>query len=267
MLLITDDLARRLEMAEAVDAAGCAEAQCRFDRGCDSAVQPIAGGIAVFCGSTSPLTHALCMGMHGPVTPADMEEVEDFFRSRGASVIVDVCPHADPSLRELVSQRGYRMVEYLNVMVRDTAGEIPAIPNPVTEIRRAEANDIDAYVRTVIGGFFGREYLNPDEIRLGTTLFHMPCTTAYLGWIGGEPAGGGGISVRNRVASLFGDATLPQFRGKGVHAATIRARVVQAAADACDVITAGTVPGSASQRNYQRLGFQVAYTKTTMVLE
>jgi hypothetical protein len=29
--------------------------------------------------------------------------------------------------------------------------------------------------------------------------------------------------------------------------------------------TAGTQPGSGSQRNYQRLGFEVAYTKMTFV--
>lgn len=254
-------------MAEAVDAAGCAEAQCRLDRSCDAAVQPIAGGIAVFCGADSPLTHALCMGMHGHVTAEELDEVERFFKSRGASVVIDICPHADPSLRELASHRGYRIAEFLNVMVRDVPADLSGLADTGIEVRRAEAKDDQVYVHTVIGGFFGREYLTPEELLLGTTLFHMPCTTAYLGWVNGEPAGGGGMSIRNKVASLFGDATLPTFRGKGVHAATIRARLAEAIVSGCDVITAGTVPGSISQRNYHRLGFQVAYTKVTMVME
>ncbi len=265
MLLITSELACRLETAEAVDAAGCAEAQCVVETNCDAAVQSIAGGVAVFCGASSPLTHALGMGMHGPVSAEDMDAVELFFQSRGAAVVIDVCPHADPTLRDLASQRGYRIVEFLNVMVRNAdPAELSASS---IEVRPAVPEDRETYVSTVIGGFFGRQPLTPEEATLGTTLFHMPCTTAYLAWIDGQPAGGGGMSIRNKIASFFGDATLPEYRGKGVHSATIRARIADAMNAGCELMTAGTTPGSASQRNYQRLGFHVAYTKATMVLE
>ena len=133
------------------------------------------------------------------------------------------------------------------------------------QVHAAEANEHEEYVRAVIGGFFGRSELTDEEKRLGTTLFHMPCTTAFLGIVDGHTAGGGGMSTRNKVASLFGDATLPEFRNRGVHAAVIQARLKEGAAHGCDVATAGTLPGSGSQRNYERLGFQIAYTKVTMV--
>jgi len=267
MLLVTDDLARRLESAEAIDAAGCAEAQCHLEVNCDSAVEAIGGGVAVFCGATSPLTHAVGMGMHGPVTAEDLDQLELFFKSRGAPVVIDVCPHSDPTLREQVSSRGYRVVEFLNVMVRETPETADGPARAGIEIKPAKEEDQDTYVRTVIGGFFGREHLSEEETRLGTTLLHMPSSAAYLASIDGHPAGGGGLSIRNGVASFFGDATLPAFRHRGVHAAIIGARIAHAMTSACKLITAGTVPGSSSQRNYQRLGFQIAYTKTTMVLE
>jgi hypothetical protein len=57
------------------------------------------------------------------------------------------------------------------------------------------------------------------------------------------------------------------YRRRGAHSAVIRARLVEAAARGCDLITAGTLPGSVSQRDYERQGFQVAYTKATMVLD
>jgi hypothetical protein len=34
----------------------------------------------------------------------------------------------------------------------------------------------------------------------------------------------------------------------------------------CDLATASTLPGSVSQRNYERHGFQMAYTKAVLVL-
>jgi hypothetical protein len=74
------------------------------------------------------------------------------------------------------------------------------------------------------------------------------------------------MSVRNGVASFYGDGVLPQCRRAGVHAAMIAARLRKALEQGCDIVTAGVVPGSTSQRNYGRLGFEVAYTKVTMVL-
>ena len=36
-------------------------------------------------------------------------------------------------------------------------------------------------------------------------------------------------------------------------------------AEGCDLATAATLPGSVSQRNYERHGFRVAYTRATLV--
>jgi GNAT superfamily N-acetyltransferase len=264
VLFVTDSLARRLETAEAMDAAGCAEAQCRLDVTGGASVKGVAGGVAVFCGAGSPLTHALGLGMHGSVTADDLDEVEAFFEERGAPVVLDLCPHADPSFRELLSDRHYRTAEFINVMIRSLP--FPQEPQPPgISLRQATSDDQDLYVRAVIGGFFGRTDLTEEECRLGATLFHIPNTTAFLADVDGQTAGGGGLSIRNKVASLFGDATLPEFRNRGVHTSVIRARLDTASSYGCDIATAGALPGSGSQRNYERLGFQIAYTKVTMV--
>ena len=39
----------------------------------------------------------------------------------------------------------------------------------------------------------------------------------------------------------------------------------KAIAQGCDMATASTLPGSVSQRNYERAGFEVVYTKVTLV--
>jgi GNAT superfamily N-acetyltransferase len=268
MLLITDEVARRLEMAEAIDAAGCAEALCKVNCNGGATAKAISGGVAVYCGSDSPLTHALGIGMHGPVTVDDMEELEDFFHERDAPIIVDLCPYAHPTLRELLSSRGYRILEFVNVMARALPPDEPLPPLPsLVSVRRAEPPEREVFINTVIGGFFGRDRLNEQEIELGSTLFHMPCSSVFLAYLDEQPVGGGGMSVRNRVASLFSDATHERFRGRGVQSAVIRARVEGAIEAGCDLIAACTVPGSGSQRNYEKLGFQVAYTKLTMGLE
>jgi hypothetical protein len=261
-MIITDALARRLESAEAIDAAGCAEASCHADPASGAQVRSIAGGIIVFCGPVSPLTHALDIGMHGPVTEDEIAEIEAFFFSRGAAVSLDLCPHADATLREILVSRGYRVVEMNNVLVRELQ---PDASWPVT-MDVHSAPDATDYARTVACGFFGRDSITEEEFRLGRTLFHMPSASPLIAATGGQAVGACGLSVRNGVASLYGDATLLAFRNRGVHSAMIAARLNLAAAAGCDIATAGTQPGSVSQRNYQRFGFEVAYTKATMVL-
>lgn len=263
-MIITNELAARLETAEALDAAACAEAACAVDTDCGPQVKGAGGGILTFCGTVSPLTHALAVGMHGPVSSHELDEIEEFFRSRGAAVAIDLCPHADITLRELLVTRGYRISEMNNVLVRALRpDEEFAI---ASDVEVTPAGDPNVFARAVMAGFFGREHVTDEELKLGLTLFHMPCATPLLATSAGRTAGGCGISIRNRVAALYGDGVLNEYRGRGVHTATIAERLRRAVAAGCDLATAGTVPGGASQRNYGRFGFEVAYTKLTMVL-
>ena len=261
-MIVSNDLARRLEAAEAIDAAGCADAACKVVPECGAVVRAAAGGVLTFCGETSPLTHAIGLGMHGPVTEAELDEIEEFFQSRGAAAVIDVCPHADPSFPELLSGRGYRISELNNVLVRQ-AGCVTAA---AAEVDIQQAHDAELFAQTVIRGFFGRNEILEEEMRLGRMLFHMPCSTPLLAFVGGRPAGAAALSIRNGIASFYGDAVLTDFRNRGVHSALISHRLNASAAAGCEIATAVTVPGSASQTHYQKLGFEVAYTKITMVL-
>jgi hypothetical protein len=265
MLSITCEIAQRLEAAEAADGADCAEAQCLLEPEGDAAVKAIAGGFLIYVGAGSPLTHALGIGLHGPVTAADLDEIEEFYISRDAPVVLDVCPYSDPTLIELLNTREYRVAEFANVLVRPIQpGEVLDGATSAIEVRPAHPSEAEVWSATDVCGFFGREALSDEERRLGRILFHMPRATPMLALIEGEPAGAGCLSLRAGVASCFADATLVRFRRRGVHNALIRERLRMAAVAGCDLITAGTQPGSGSQRDYERFGFQVAYTKVTM---
>jgi len=82
-----------------------------------------------------------------------------------------------------------------------------------------------------------------------------------------KPVAAAGMAVRDGLAMLFGDATRPGYRNRGLHMALIVARMQYTAERGCDLITASTLPGSGSQRNYERLGFRVVYTKMIMLRE
>lgn len=250
-------LARRLEAAEALNARGCTASPP------GAAFLDIAGGCAIFVGADSPLTQAVALGLNGPVSEAEVDTLEAFFRSRGAKVSIDFCPLADPGLLQILNRRGYRATEFNNVLAKRVAGaEIVLAPR----VRRALSGEDDLWSHTVGRGFFDQVDLTTVEMDVGRSIFAMPGALCYLAVAGtGDPAGGGALAVRDGLATLFADSTVAAFRRQGIHRELIAARLNEAIALGCDIATASTLPGSTSQRNFERLGFEVVYTKVTLV--
>jgi hypothetical protein len=257
------ELARRVEAAEARNGVACAEAYQRLNPGLGAEVLEVGGGSAIFVGVESPLTHAVGLGMRGEVPADEMDRMEDFYRARGAAASVELCPLADASLVELLGNRGYRATEFNNVLVRALAGaEIAPADRPV---RLACADEEQLWERTVGRGFLEKDELTPDEIDIGRAIWHMAGSRCYLAFGGGRAAAAGAMAVHRGLATLFADGTMMGFRGAGLQGALIRDRLRVAAEEGCDLATASTLPGSVSQRNYERNGFRVAYTKTILV--
>src|SRR6266404_2641666 len=160
-------LARRIEAGEALNAAQCGEAL------------PVAGGYAAFAGVGSALTHAIGLGMNGPVTAAEFNEMEEFYRSRGAWVNLDFCPYADPSLMDLLGKRGYRVVECSNVLAGPVAG------SPDARVRPAQPEEADLWCRIMLEGFFLRKDLTIDEMEMAHRLFRQDGGAGWFGTAGG----------------------------------------------------------------------------------
>ena len=266
MIFADTNLAQRLEAAEAANARGCVPAVT------GRATLEIAGGCAIFAGAESPLTQAVGMGLAGPVSCAEIIEMEAFFRSRGARVAVDLCPLADPGLLEVLGARGYHVTEFNNVLVKRLAG-LEIVPTP--RVRRATPAEADLWSHAVGQGFFEQAELTTAEMDVGRAILAMAGAMCFLacgaaGSAGGPagsadtPAGGGALAIYSGLATLFADSTIALFRRQGLHRELITARLNEAVAQGCDMATASTLPGSGSQRNYERMGFEVAYTKVTL---
>jgi hypothetical protein len=250
-------LARRLEAAEALNARGCTASPP------GAAFLDIAGGCAIFVGADSPLTQAVALGLNGPVTESEVDTLEDFFRSRGAKVSIEFCPLADPGLLQTLGRRGYRATEFNNVLVKRIAGDQIVL---APRVRRALPGEDDLWSHTVGRGFFDQGELTTAEMDVGRAIFAMPGALCYLAVAEtGEPAGGGALAVRDGLATLFADSTIAAFRRQGFHRELVTARLNEAIALGCDTATASTLPGGVSQRTFERLGFEVAYTKVTLV--
>lgn len=262
------ELAARLEAAEAAN--GMAMAKAVSETGGVADVEPIAGGLAVFAGLGSPMTHALGIGLAGPVSEAELEHMEIFFRQRGSPCLIDLCPMADGSVLEFVQKRAYRPIEFNNVLVcalrpQPELGQAPAAEfTEEAGVRPAQAVEIQDWSRLVSRGF--SEFIPvSDEM---VAMMAATCGKSQC-WFGGgsEDVAGAAMGMQGRVALFYGDATLKEARGKGWQSKLIRERLLAAQRQGCDFAMVSVLPGSTSHRNYERAGFQLMYTRVNLMGE
>lgn len=258
------ELARFLEAASVQRLRRYVMEQVRFDSASGAALMEMGDGVAAYGGSGSPICRALGLGMDGPVSAAEIDRVEAFFAERDLEPRIDLCPLADPSLLGELRARSYRLDSFLNVLFHplpapalETAGDVEVIP---------AADDLrDAWLDVVSAGFAGA-YPPPDDMVAVIRPTAVSATARrFLARIDGQPAGGGAYAVAGPVAELGSAATHPDFRRRGVQRALIAARLAAASEEGCTIASLTTTPGSAAQRNAERAGFRVAYTRVSLL--
>jgi hypothetical protein len=79
----------------------------------------VAGGLAAFFGSKSPLSEAFGVGTLAPVTPDQIATITEFYESRGATSRVFVSPLAHSTLTSGLAAAGYAPTEYENVLASE----------------------------------------------------------------------------------------------------------------------------------------------------
>ena len=138
--------------------------------------------------------------------------------------------------------------------------------SPPVRARCTLPDEAELWCQTVGLGYFEQPELSEEEMDVGRAICSMPGAHCYLAFAdGGEACAGGALAVRQGLATLFADSTMARYRRRGSQRDLISARLSEALARGCDLATATVSPASASQRNYERAGFQVAYTKILLV--
>src|ERR1700693_5391447 len=115
-ILADRSLSCRLERAEGLTNAEFVEARARLMPESGARWISAAGVWAMFDGVDSPWTQTFGLGLFQMPTEAELTEIEDFFKARGARVFHEVSPLADKALLGLLGERSYRPYEMSNVM-------------------------------------------------------------------------------------------------------------------------------------------------------
>jgi hypothetical protein len=256
-------LARRLERTEARSNANFVDARASLFPDSGARWIEVAGAYAMFDGIDSPLTQTFGLGLFEPIAAAQMQEIEAFFQQRGAPVLHEVSPLADVSLLTLLNERGYQPYEYTSVMFRPAQNgtRLTKTRNEQIHARLVRDGEQELWAQTSAKGWGASADLADFMRNIGQISTRAKGSYPFLVEMEGQPIATGGLIIWDGVALIAGASTIPDGRKQGAQLALLDCRLDYAIEKGCDLAMMCASPGSSSQRNAERHGFRIAYTR------
>lgn len=260
-------LAARIEQAEAALTSGVVRAVASERR----LLLDVAGGVAAWARPGSPMNKAIGIGFVGPVTARDAASIADLFASRGEAARVEISTLVDPEAFAELHRAGFALRGFEHVLGRSLEDLEPQSDSSIA-VQRLEPRQDPVFTRIAVDGF-----LRPDGSTSGdeefpravleevmTDLTGAPGMRGYLARIDGVAVGIASCRLEDGIAQLCGATTLPEYRRRGVQRALLAARLADARSAGCELAVVTTAPGSTSQANVQRQGFELLYARAIL---
>ncbi|BCS29351.1 GNAT family N-acetyltransferase [Aspergillus puulaauensis] len=196
--------------------------------------------------------------------------LERLFRGINLPPYINLCPFSHPTARQLFNERGYFVrgaISVYTLPLQDYENDKNDNDDNI-EITCVQDTEKALFTEYSITGAksLGRAVDLLETLAKCATL--RPDTRLYFAKIDGQIAGSAGLAFLTtpfgQVAELYIDSTVPEFRGRGVQTALLRARLVEAKKAGVERAVLNARPGEGSARNAERVGFQLAYVKDTL---
>jgi ribosomal protein S18 acetylase RimI-like enzyme len=192
-------------------------------------------------------------------------------------VQVEIATLGYPAIARMLTGRGYELVGFENVLglPLENGPRLQTAPEPALSITVAREDDHQSWLHAVLTGFQhvdtydGPESHERIDVEVLARVFEDMASAKgferYVARVGDAVAGGASLRLFEGVAQLCGAATLPAYRRRGIQTALLSRRLAESAQRGCDIAVVTTSPGSKSQQNVQRAGFELLYARAILV--
>ncbi len=222
-------------------------------------IHQVGDGVACFAGFSSFFSQVIAwgFGLNCKQFKTQIEAIEHFYRTLGhPHVDIEVCPLVGMDLPIALSERGYTVGEWNNVSYINIKNYSPVLNNSPYHVGEVPSSQLEQWAHQVALGF---GHLPAQE-----QFYHYAClnhVTAFAVYKQEQMIAGGSIALHNGFADLGVTSTLAPYRGRGLQKLLIHARLQHAARLGISTALVTTEPGSISDLNVQKTGFQCAYTR------
>ncbi|HEX2979767.1 MAG TPA: GNAT family N-acetyltransferase [Anaerolineaceae bacterium] len=220
------------------------------------------GGATAFTIHGAPYQEVTRVFDLGPGDTDQIQAIRLWSKGQTRLVQIDISPfYYDDACNEpmrTLAKNGFYQARFLTVL----CGVPDSSPSPLpvgVSVREFTQGEIDAFAQVVCDV----QNVAPADLPVWQAAhaaqFHDWC--CYAAYVEGQPAAHGVMRIKDKVAMLMFAATKTQFRGYGAQTALLRQRIANAAQAGCELVICSSYPGTISQRNQQRAGLRIAYTK------
>ena len=211
------------------------------------------------------LNRVIGLDIEEPATDAILDQIAELYGRHNLSYAIEVAPGALPS--ELPEQlRKRRLRRTVSTAMHYRAAQPVVEGTTEISVVRAEAKH-----GTLVADICCSVFRMPAAAHAAIEATREAAEWRHwLVYLGQQPIAAALSFVKGGVAWLGWDATLPEFRGHRAQAALIARRVNDAVDRGCRFVTAETAVDTParidpSRRNYEKLGFVLAYERSTYV--
>lgn len=158
----------------------------------------------------------------------------------------EVSPLADKAIAPMLSDRGYRPVEFSSVMY------LPLRVAPVSacsgtnsiSVRLISPGEEHVWPATAAEGWRELVELTDIMIDLMRTMTEAQDVLSFPAELEGRRIAAGSLAIQKRVALLAGASTIPQWRHRGAQRALLASRLYYAERAGCDLAMMCAEPGA-----------------------
>lgn len=214
---------------------------------------------------------------------ARLDEIAAFYRERDRNVQFEIVPGLiGPDLLKALAGRGlYPSGFHASMYGRPGTGSDAAAGDSEARSRDGSGtgamdsagdplrivelgqDDFETYA-TIHCRAFGLPDNGIPHVAANNRVLHArPGWTFYLAYWDGAPAATAVMHAAEGTASFTFAATLPEFRGRGIHRRLLLHRLAAAAERGCTLAVGQCAFLSASHRNMERAGMRLGYVRTT----
>jgi GNAT superfamily N-acetyltransferase len=223
----------------------------------------INGGAACFSGADSYLSQVVGWGFASQPKQfkSEIESIEQFYQDQGhGRVDIELCPYVGNELALFLSKRGYHVTELNNVSALSLNDYEPVdFRTESFEIKEVPLSQLDEWATRVASGFG-----YPDARDQFFQYVQANGVKAFAAYDQGKVIAGAVIAMYGDFCDLGVTSTLPIYRGKGLQKKLLHARLNFAKKLGLAWAIVTTEPGTVSDANVQKIGFQCAYTRVKM---
>ena len=190
----------------------------------------------------------------------------EWYRDQGVAGRFEIAAgDDDPALGRELARLGFFQSGCHAALIREPDPDVP-VPNGVAVEPVASPEQMEEFLAAYVLGWgipetFREQFKSNVRPWLG-----LPGWSLYLARVEGRPAAAATLFIHDGVGYFADGATDPAFRGRGLHAALLRRRLLDASAASVDFVCSGADFLSTSHRNMERAGMRLLFLRSIWTL-